>query len=269
MKNKTLLTILAATLLLLATSCKVEVENVTLNKAVLTLTVGASETLTATVTPAKAEHGALTWTSSNPAVATVDPAGKVTAVANGTATIMVAVAGKTATCTVTVSQDPPPPPRIERWLWVGSWDYRCGSSGFTQFSGNQGVTTDLTDTTMSGIYVNWTEGTYLSRGILRPDGTPYPDEIREGKIIYESNDHNPALFPTIEFENGIRPERTINKWEISYFGDFTSVPSRPYNGAPFYVNNFNAPNQFVVLYTNEYDGNHELKLYFIWYNYPY
>ncbi|MGA2382390.1 MAG: Ig-like domain-containing protein [Gemmatimonadales bacterium] len=45
-----------------------------------------------------------TWTSSNPAVATVSPAGLVTAVGNGTATITGASSGKTATATVTVAQ---------------------------------------------------------------------------------------------------------------------------------------------------------------------
>ncbi len=45
-----------------------------------------------------------TWTSSNPAVATVSPSGLVTAVGNGTANITLASAGKTATATVTVAQ---------------------------------------------------------------------------------------------------------------------------------------------------------------------
>jgi outer membrane protein OmpA-like peptidoglycan-associated protein len=45
-----------------------------------------------------------TWTSSNPAVATVSPSGLVTAVGNGTATITGSTSGKTATATVTVAQ---------------------------------------------------------------------------------------------------------------------------------------------------------------------
>ncbi|HVO35726.1 MAG TPA: Ig-like domain-containing protein, partial [Gemmatimonadales bacterium] len=47
---------------------------------------------------------AFTWTSSNPAVATVSPSGLVTAVGNGTATITGNTSGKTATATVTVAQ---------------------------------------------------------------------------------------------------------------------------------------------------------------------
>jgi outer membrane protein OmpA-like peptidoglycan-associated protein len=45
-----------------------------------------------------------TWTSSNPAVATVSPSGLVTAVGNGTATITANSSGKTAAATVTVAQ---------------------------------------------------------------------------------------------------------------------------------------------------------------------
>jgi outer membrane protein OmpA-like peptidoglycan-associated protein len=45
-----------------------------------------------------------TWTSSNPAVATVSPSGLVTAAGNGTANITLASAGRTATASVTVAQ---------------------------------------------------------------------------------------------------------------------------------------------------------------------
>ena len=83
----------------------VAVTGVSLNKTSTSLTVGASETLTATVAPANATNQAVTWSSNNTAVASVDQNGKVTAVAAGTATITVTTAdgNKTATCTVTVS----------------------------------------------------------------------------------------------------------------------------------------------------------------------
>ena len=60
--------------------------SVALNKTETTLAVGAKEQLTATVLPEEAEQ-AVTWTSSDPTVATVDENGLVTAVAPGTATI--------------------------------------------------------------------------------------------------------------------------------------------------------------------------------------
>lgn len=85
----------------------VSVTGVTLNKSSLTLNKGASETLTATVSPSNATNKSVTWTSSNTSVATVDGSGKVTAISGGTATITVRTndGGKTATCAVTVIKE--------------------------------------------------------------------------------------------------------------------------------------------------------------------
>lgn len=83
----------------------VSVTGVTLNKTTLKLGKGTSETLTATIAPTNATNKKVTWTSSDPAVATVDASGKVTGVANGTATITVTTedGGHTATCAVEVA----------------------------------------------------------------------------------------------------------------------------------------------------------------------
>ena len=83
----------------------IPVSQITLNKAETSISVGNSETLTATVTPENATVKALTWASSDEDVATVAPDGTVTAVKVGTATITATAAdgsGKSATCTVTV-----------------------------------------------------------------------------------------------------------------------------------------------------------------------
>lgn len=79
------------------------VSKITLNRTSQTLSKGKSFTLAATVKPSNATNKTLTWTSSNPKVATVDKNGKVTAIKNGTATITCKSAnGKKATCTITV-----------------------------------------------------------------------------------------------------------------------------------------------------------------------
>lgn len=77
-----------------------------MNKTTLSLEVGATETLTATVAPTDTEDKAVQFSSSDTAIATVTPVqGKVTAVAVGTSTITVTtVNGKTATCEVTVTE---------------------------------------------------------------------------------------------------------------------------------------------------------------------
>lgn len=83
----------------------VPVTGVTLDKTTLSLTVGNTATLVATVEPADATNKEVTWSSDDEAIATVDNTGKVTAVAAGTATITVTTVdgGKTATCAVTVT----------------------------------------------------------------------------------------------------------------------------------------------------------------------
>ncbi len=87
------------------------VNSVTLNKSELALYTGGSATLTATVQPEDATNKAVTWTSSDSAVATVDQNGVVTALARGTAVITATAAdgrGASASCTVTVRPDIPP-----------------------------------------------------------------------------------------------------------------------------------------------------------------
>ena len=89
----------------------VPVSQITLNKAETSISVGNSETLSATVAPENATIKALTWASSDEDVATVAPDGTVTAVKVGTATITATAADgsdKSATCTVTVTGDTTP-----------------------------------------------------------------------------------------------------------------------------------------------------------------
>lgn len=81
----------------------VPVSSVTLNKTSLDLTKGESKTLTATVTPADATNKTVSWTSSNPSIASVDSKGKVTGTGNGSTTITAKAEDKEATCTVTVT----------------------------------------------------------------------------------------------------------------------------------------------------------------------
>jgi uncharacterized protein YjdB len=84
----------------------VAVTGVSLDKTALTLEAGETETLKATVSPSNATIKTVAWSSDNTAAATVDANGKITAVAEGSATITVTTddGGKTATCVVTVTK---------------------------------------------------------------------------------------------------------------------------------------------------------------------
>lgn len=82
----------------------IPVTGVSLNQTDISLTEGETTYLTATISPANATNHHVSWSSSAPAVASVDGDGRVSAMAAGTAVITVTTddGGKTATCSVTV-----------------------------------------------------------------------------------------------------------------------------------------------------------------------
>ena len=86
----------------------IAVSAVAVNPTTVAVKPGATVILSATVTPEDATDKTITWSSSDEKVATVD-GGKVTGVAEGTATITATTKSgdKTATCAVTVSEDAP------------------------------------------------------------------------------------------------------------------------------------------------------------------
>lgn len=87
------------------------IQSVTINNSSIQLTAkGATQQISTTITPANTKHNALSWSSDDTSVATVDQNGKVTAVGNGYATITCKATDTkqpnnpdlTATCSVTV-----------------------------------------------------------------------------------------------------------------------------------------------------------------------
>jgi len=79
---------------------------ITLNKSELSLEIGNSETLIATVTPSNVTNGSVTWSSSNTSVVSVNSSGIVAANAAGSAVITASTTDGTnlsAVCSVTVN----------------------------------------------------------------------------------------------------------------------------------------------------------------------
>jgi len=78
--------------------------SVILNKINLTLNIGDTETLIATVYPADALNQAVSWSVNPSGIVSVDSGGKLTTIAAGTTTVTVTTVdgGKTANCRVTV-----------------------------------------------------------------------------------------------------------------------------------------------------------------------
>ena len=133
------LAITAMALVACADLLNTAVTGVTLNKASTTITVGATEQLTATEAPANATNQKVSWASSDQTKATVSASGLVTAVAAGPATITVTTVDGSfaATCTVTVTAAAAIPD------YVGSW------SGVDVIGGGTGtLTLTITTTTL-------------------------------------------------------------------------------------------------------------------------
>ena len=93
-------------------SCKVTVvqpvTSVSLNKTSLSMEALGTYQLTATANPSNAYDKTIKWSSSDPAVATVDENGLVTAIGKGSATITAtatAVSGVSRSCTVSVTNN--------------------------------------------------------------------------------------------------------------------------------------------------------------------
>jgi uncharacterized protein YjdB/regulation of enolase protein 1 (concanavalin A-like superfamily) len=87
------------------TTTTVSVTGVSVSPTTVSLSVGGTEQLTATIAPTTATTKTVSWKSSNTAIATVSSSGLITAVAAGSATITVTTTdgSKTATCAVTIS----------------------------------------------------------------------------------------------------------------------------------------------------------------------
>lgn len=103
----------SSTCLVTVSKKTIAVTSITLNKTTLELVEGETETLEVTVKPDDATDKTVTWASSDQAVATVDNAGKITAVKEGSATITAKAGEKSASCAVTVAKKVIPVESIE------------------------------------------------------------------------------------------------------------------------------------------------------------
>ena len=128
------------------------VNGVSLNKTRLSLEVGKSETLTATVSPSTASNKSVTWYSSDSSVATVTSSGKVTAVKVGTTSITVTTVdgGKTAVCNVSIMEF-----SVDLGLSVKWASCNLGTNGFVSSPEEYGAYYAWGETSTKSDY-NWT-----------------------------------------------------------------------------------------------------------------
>ncbi|MGI6688103.1 MAG: right-handed parallel beta-helix repeat-containing protein [Christensenellales bacterium] len=135
----------------------IAVTGVSLNKTITALTVGNSETLTATVEPADASNKAVTWVSDKPAIATVNN-GVVTGKALGKAVITVTTQDGSfqATCTVIVRGTEPK-------IWYVK-EGGAGNRDASDWDNAAANLKDIMDIANSGDQVWVAKGTYSPGG---------------------------------------------------------------------------------------------------------
>ncbi len=83
----------------------IPIESITFSETDLEWWTGRSEELVYTVTPEDAPKENIIWTSSNPDILQVDKNGRLTAIAEGTATITATANGVTSSCTIRVGKN--------------------------------------------------------------------------------------------------------------------------------------------------------------------
>jgi uncharacterized protein YjdB len=140
------------------TSGYVAPTGVSLGMGALSLTVGVTVNLTATVSPANATNKTVFWSTGNAAIAMVDQNGAVTAVAPGTTIITATTAngGKTATCNVTVGQNGG---ATVIYYWVNEQNHLSlsGASATVSGTGSLTITAQGTGYTGQHWYLNGIE----------------------------------------------------------------------------------------------------------------
>ena len=218
----------------------VNVTEVTLDKTELTLTEGETETLTATVKPDNADNRKVTWSSDKTEIATVDGAGKVTAVKPGEAVVTVTTedGGKTATCKVTVKAKAVPVTGVE----VNPWAVTLSVRGTSKLS----YTIRPADATNQN--VKW-ESDNPSVATVDSDGNVRAVSAGVAKVsaVTEDGGFRSGCTVTVkEFSSGFEVGGLFYKTAEGYSMDFVEVTGNPGGGK--------YSGDVVVPGTVEYDG---------------
>ncbi len=218
----------------------VSVTEVTMDKTELTLTEGETETLTATVRPDNADNRKVTWSSDKTEIATVDGAGKVTAVKAGEAVVTVTTedGGKTASCKVTVKAKVVPVTGVD----VKPWSVTIGANGTTK------LTCTVAPSNATNRNVRW-ESDNPSVATVDSDGNVRAVSAGVAKVsaVTEDGGFRSGCTVTVkEFSSGFEVGGLFYKTAEGYSMDFVEVTGNPGGGK--------YSGEVVVPGTVEYDG---------------
>ena len=167
-----------------------KVESVALDQTTMSMSVGETSKLTATVYPANAKDGEVEWRSSDEKIAVVDEDGNVTAIAPGTVKITAKASSHKAVCTVEVKT--PTFQMGEVWTVDDQWRFKVNSVTYhkmcNQYDDNDGVQVVTVN------YTYWCDGpSYYTSGLRfsGSDFTVYDTVGAAGRTYPCTHDINP------------------------------------------------------------------------------
>lgn len=216
---------------------KVDATAVSLDKTEQTLYTGQTLQLNAIVWPENAIDRSVTFSSSNPAIATVDSNGVVTAIKKGTTTITASsVNGKKTTCIITVAKAPTiSPPTSIAYTDIGETDfsllYPDGNSLKISKNSVSGVTVSWIATNQSGKTINYYT-CYIT--MYNPVGDKAYDEITGKSTIKVrtvgpvANGHSLMLYDLIGY-SGFCSRVVIDKVYLEYADGTSEMVSYGYS----------------------------------------
>ena len=180
------------------------VESIILSQTEAILKEGETVTLICTILPEKASANSVEWVSSNPAVATVDNSGMVTAVSAGSCTIVASADGKNAMANITVKIKGPDFNAVAKkyansyWLTVGS------DGSYLNLDTNP---YDIDDFTASGSLAAIKE---INQALGLPESL-YSDMLNTNSLMGKQNESFPSLGISVSWS--YHPD---NGMEINY-----------------------------------------------------
>jgi hypothetical protein len=199
------------------------INSVTIDQGDQSLAVGGTFTFTATIDAVGGANPSVAWSSSDPAVATVDTNGLVTAVAAGTATITATSnfdATKAASVVVTVSAtSPPPPSQASYYISPTGSDSNDGRTLSTPFRTIQRAASAV----RPGDLVYLRGGSYYSSSYIDLATSGTPDQ----PIVWESYPGERAIINGRDAPNGGRGSgfvRIYGSHQVFRNLDITNTP---------------------------------------------
>ena len=224
----------------------IPVTSLSIDKTSLSLIVGNTSKITATVSPSDATNKTVNWTSSNTSVATVDSNGLVTAKSAGSATITVTTidGGYKKTANVTVSTQTPSTIKVQSvsldryivTLETGSKTHLTASiypsdatnKGVTWTSSNTNVATVDSNGNITGvspgaasITVKTNDGGFTATANVSVSN-PKPTTVSVTGVSLNSSSINTTIGQTIVLSATVAPSNATNK-EVTWTSSNTNV----------------------------------------------